>query len=174
MRSPWPPFHVGRGFAPEASTVTVASVQDPEMLGNRYGLTAESLMDAVADAMASHGLAVHFTFTATEWFWIVGHWHAEMLARQGWTRPRMQQYVRERAWRTRASLKRLGALRGEVVPGDETEQILAAPRSDDIFIVKAGGTAGSTARSSRSTSACRRRRSSCPRAGLRRGRRDAQ
>jgi len=34
-RSPWPPFHVTRGCEPEASTVTVASVQDPEMLGNR-------------------------------------------------------------------------------------------------------------------------------------------
>lgn len=141
-RSPWPPFHVTRGFEPEASTVTVASVQDPEMLGNRYGVTAESLMDATVDAMVSHGLAVHFTFTETQWFWIVGHWHAEMLARQGWTRPRMQQYVWERAWRTRAALKRLGALRGEIVPGDETERLLAAPRPEDIFIVKAGGDSG--------------------------------
>jgi len=94
-------------------------------------------MDATADAMASHGLAVHFTFTETQWFWIVGHWHAEMLARQGWTRPRMQQYVWERAWRTRAALKRLRALRGAIGPGDETERLLAAPRSEDIFIVKA-------------------------------------
>lgn len=141
-RSPWPPLHVTRGFAPEASTVTVASVQDPEMLGNRYGLTAESLMDATVDAMVSHGLAVHFTFTETQWFWIVGHWHAEMLARQGWTRPRIQEYVWERAWRPRAQLKRLGALRGEIVPSDETDRLRAAPRPEDILIVKAGGDSG--------------------------------
>jgi hypothetical protein len=141
-RSPWAPLHVRRGFGAEDSTVTVASVQDPEMLGNRYGQTAESLMDAVADAMATHGLAVHFTFTATEWFWIVGHWHAEMLARQGWTVPRMQQYVWERAWRTRADLKRLGALRGAVEPGDGTARVLAAPRPEDIFVAKAGGDSG--------------------------------
>ena len=141
-RSPWSPLHVTRGFRPEQSTVTVASIQDPEMLGNRYGQTAESLMDAVADAMASHGLAVHFTFTETQWVWVVGHWHAQMLSRQGWDRPRMQQYVGERAWRSRAQLKRLGALRGEVTPEDETARILAAPRPEDIFIVKAGGDSG--------------------------------
>lgn len=141
-RSPWPPFHVRRGFRADESTVTVASIQDAEMLGNRYGLTAESLMDATVDSIRSHGLAVHFTFMENQWFWIVGHWHAEMLARHGWTPERMRAYVFERAWRTRADLKRLGALRGAVVAADETERIFAAPSAEDIFIVKAGGDSG--------------------------------
>ena len=51
-RSPWEPFHVSRGFKAEESTVTVAAIQDPEILGNRYGTTGESVMDATADAMA--------------------------------------------------------------------------------------------------------------------------
>lgn len=139
-RSPWEPFHVSRGFALDESTVTVATIQDPEMLGNRYGQTAESLMDATADAMASHGLAVHFN--ETQWLWVVGHWHAEMLGRQGWDRPRMQQYVWERAWRTRAALKRLGAIRGDIEPEDETTRVSAAPKPEDILIVKAGGDSG--------------------------------
>lgn len=54
-RSPWSAFHTTRGFGIEDSAVTVASIQDPEMVGNRYGLTAESLMDSVADTMRSHG-----------------------------------------------------------------------------------------------------------------------
>ncbi len=139
-RSPWEPFHVTHGFVPEDSTVTVATIQDPEMLSNRYGQTAESLMDATADAMASHGLAAHFN--ETQWFWIVGHWHAEMLGRQGWDRPRMQQYVWERAWRPRATLKRLGAIRGDITLEDETTRVYAAPKPEDIFIVKAGGDSG--------------------------------
>jgi hypothetical protein len=141
-RSPWPPFHVRRGFAAAESTVTVASIQDPEMLGNRYGLTAESLMDATVDSMRTHGLGVHFTFMDNQWFWIVGHWHAEMLAREGWTPERMREYVFERAWRTRAEMKRLGALRGDIVTGDDMERIFATPGADDIFIVKAGGDSG--------------------------------
>ena len=57
--SPWEPFHVSRGFEADVSTVTVATIQDPEMLGNRYGTSAESVMDATADAMASHGLGIY-------------------------------------------------------------------------------------------------------------------
>ena len=141
-RSPWPPLHTTRGFAASDSTVTVASIQDPEMLGNRYGQTAESIMEATADAMATHGLGVHFTFMENAWLWVVGHWHAETLARQGWDRPRMQRYVWDRAWRSRADLKRLGMLRGEVLPGDDTARGPAAASPDDILIVKAGGDSG--------------------------------
>ena len=141
-RSPWPPLHVRRGFDAAVSTVTVASIQDPEMLGNRYGQTAESLLDSVADAVRSHGLAVHFTFMENAWLWIVGHWHAEMLARERLTIEAMQQYVWERAWRTRAEMKRLGALRGDPAPEDDTARVHAAPRPEDILIVKAGGDSG--------------------------------
>lgn len=139
--SPWPPFSVTRGFKANESTVTVATIQDPEILGNRYGLTSESVLDATADAMASHGLATYFN-RGVPWFWLVGHWHAEMLRREGWDRPRMQQYVWERAWRTRASMKKLGATIGEVTPEDERVQVYAAQSPEDIFIVKAGGDSG--------------------------------
>lgn len=139
-RSPWEPFHVSRGFAPQDSTVTVATIQDPEMLGNRYGQQAESLMDATVDAMTSHGLAIHFK--TTEWLWVMGHWHAEMFGRQGWNRQQIQDYVWERAWRSRAVYKQLGAIKGETVPADETERVYAAPKPEDILIVKAGGDSG--------------------------------
>ncbi len=141
-RSPWPPLHTTRGFAAGDSTVTMMSVQDPEMVGNRYGRTAESIMDAVADSIVTHGLGVHFTFMDNAWLWLVGHWHAETLARAGWDRPRMQRYVWERAWRSRADLKRLGMMRGEIEPGDHDARVLAAPSPDDILIAKAGGDSG--------------------------------
>lgn len=141
-RSPWPAFHTTRGFAAGDSTVTMASIQDPEMVGNRYGQTAESIMDAVADSIATHGLGVHFTFMPNAFLWIVGHWHAQTLAGQGWDRPRMQRYVWERAWRSPADLKRLGMMRGEIVPEDATARVAAASSPDDILIVKAGGESG--------------------------------
>ncbi len=138
--SPWEPFHVSRGFKADESTVTVATIQDPEMLGNRYGTAAESIMDATADAMASHGLGIYLN--DSPWFWVVGHWHAEMLGRQGWDRGRIQEYVWERAWRSRAQMKRLGAVNGAVTPEDESTRITAAARPEDILIVKAGGDSG--------------------------------
>ena len=139
--SPWTPFHVTRGFKPGDSAVTVASIQDPELIGNRYGTAGESVMDSIADAMASHGMATYFT-RGVQWFWIVGHWHAEYLGRQGWNRPGMQRYVQKEAWRSRAHLKRLGAIKGDLVPGDESERIFAAAIPEDIHIVKAGGNSG--------------------------------
>ena len=137
--SPWSPFHVSRGFKLEDSTVTVATIQDPEMVCNRYGLTAESVMDAVAEVIASHGMA---TF-GHQWIWIVGYWHAQMLWNQGWDRPAMRQYVWERAWRTQAHLKRIGAVIGEAVPEDETIRVYAAGSPEDIFIMAGGGDSGS-------------------------------
>jgi hypothetical protein len=141
-RSPWSPFHTTRGFSAHDSTVTMMSIQDPEMVGNRYGQTAESVMDAVADSIATHGLGVHFTFMENAWLWLVGHWHADMLARQGWDRPRMQRYVWERAWRSAADLKRLGMMRGEIAREDADARVRAAATPDDILIVKAGGDSG--------------------------------
>ena len=138
--SPWEPFHVSRGFDAKQSTVTVATIQDPEMLGNRYGVTAESLMDATADAMASHGLGIYLN--DAPWFWVVGHWHAEMLGRQGWDRRSIQEYVYEKAWRTRAQLKRLGAVNGAVEDGDEDIRVPAAPSPEGILILKGGGDSG--------------------------------
>ena len=138
-RSPWSPFHVSRGFKPGDSTVTVATIQDPEMVCNRYGLTAESVMDAVAEVIASHGMA---TF-GHQWIWIVGYWHAQMLSSQGWGRPAMQQYVWERAWRTQAHLKRIGAVIGEAAPEDDKIRVYAAGSPEDIFIMAGGGDSGS-------------------------------
>tara|TARA_B100000446_G_scaffold11517_1_gene10304 strand:+ start:358 stop:1269 length:912 start_codon:yes stop_codon:yes gene_type:complete len=137
--SPWSPFHVSQGFKPENSTVTVATIQDPEMVCNRYGLTAESVMDSVAEVIASHGMA---TF-GHQWIWIVGYWHAQMLWNQGWDRPAMRQYVWERAWRSQAHLKRIGAVIGEVAPEDETTRVYAAGSPEDIFIMAGGGDSGS-------------------------------
>ena len=139
--SPWEPYHVTQGYSSGDSTVTVAAIQDPEMFGNRYGTTGESLMDSIVEGMASHGLAIYFG-RGIKWFWIVGHWHAEMLDRLGWTRPLIQEYVQEKSYRTRAQLKGLGYIKGEVTKQDETDKVYAAGYPDDILIVKAGGNSG--------------------------------
>ena len=139
--SPWEPFHTSLGFEPDQSTVTVATIQDPSMHGNRYGTTGESLLDSIADGMASHGLGIYFG-RGIKWVWVVGHWHSELLGRQGWTRRDMQEYLYEKAWRSVGELKRLGMMNGEVGPGDDAERLLTVDSPDDILIVKAGGESG--------------------------------
>ena len=46
------------------STVTMMSIQDPEMVGNRYGQTAESVMDAVADSIVTWPSTAGLPFAA--------------------------------------------------------------------------------------------------------------
>ena len=139
--SPWEPFHTSLGFDPDQSTVTVATIQDPSMHGNRYGATGESLLDSIADGMASHGLGIYFG-RGIKWVWVVGHWHSELLGRQGWSRRDMQEYLYERAWRSVGELKRLGMVKGEVESGDDEERLLTVDGPDDILIFKAGGDSG--------------------------------
>ena len=140
--SPWEAFHVSKGFSPDDSTVTVASIQDPAMVSNRYSSgNGEGIMDSVADAMASHGLSTYFN-RGVQWFWIVGHWHSEYLSRFGWDKESMQRYVQKEAWRSKAQLKRLGAIRGDVMPEDENDPVFAAYKLEDIHIIKAGGNSG--------------------------------
>ena len=140
--SPWEAFHVSKGFSPDDSTVTVASIQDPAMVSNRYSSgNGEGIMDSVADSMASHGLSTYFT-RGVQWVWIVGHWHSEYLSRFGWDKESMQRYVQKEAWRSKAHLKRLGAIRGDVMPEDEDVPVFAAYKPEDIHIIKAGGNSG--------------------------------
>ena len=139
--SPWEPYHASAGYAPDQSTVTVATIQDPSMHGNRYGVTAESLLDSIADGMSSHGLGIYFG-RGIKWVWVVGHWHAELLGRLGWRRRDLQEYLCERAWRSVADLKRLGMMNGPLQPGDADHRRHTVADPDDILIIKAGGDSG--------------------------------
>ena len=139
--SPWEPLHVSLGFDADQSTVTVATIQDPSMHGNRYGRTGESLLDSIADGMASHGLGIYFG-REIKWFWVVGHWHSELLGRLGWSRRAMQEYLYERSWRSVGELKELGMMNGDVAPGDDDRKLMTVDSPDDILILKAGGDSG--------------------------------
>ena len=93
------------------------------------------------NGMASHGLGIYFG-RGIKWVWVVGHWHSELLGRQGWSRRNMQEYLYERAWRSVGELKRLGMVKGEVDDGDDEARLLTVDSPDDILIVKAGGDSG--------------------------------
>ena len=65
-----------------------------------------------------------------------------MLGRLDWDRRSIQEYVYEKAWRSRAQLKRLGAVNGAVEDGDEDIRVPAAPSPESILIFKGGGDSG--------------------------------
>jgi hypothetical protein len=135
--SPWEPLHVERGFPPGASTVTVFAAEGPHNALSHYGLTADAILVTIADTMACLG-----SFSAGQSFVVLAPEHVAILARDGWTKPRMKAALYAQARRTRAELKRGGKVPGAVEPGDETTWVHRGTGPDDIHILVAGGGPG--------------------------------
>jgi hypothetical protein len=135
--NPWTPLHVDRGLAREASAVTVYAAESPHNVLSHYGESAEAVVVAIADTMASLG-----SFSPGESFIVLAPEHVQILARDGWTKASIREALYARARRTRADLKRGGKLAGAVEPGDETAWVHRGHGPEDIHIVVAGGGAG--------------------------------
>ena len=84
--SPWEPLHVEKGFTRDASTVTVFAAESPHNALTHYGLTADAVIVTLADTMASLG-----SFSAGQSFVVLATEHVAILARDGWTKPRIKE-----------------------------------------------------------------------------------
>ena len=135
--NPWTPLHVDRGFSRDTSTVTVYAAEGPHNALSHYGLTADAILVTIADTMACLG-----SFSPGESFVVLAPEHVQILARDGWTKPRIREGLYARARRTRADLKRGGKLAGAVEPGDEAQWVHRGHGPEDVHIVVAGGGAG--------------------------------
>jgi hypothetical protein len=135
--NPWEPLHVTRGLPRETSAVTVFAAEGPHNVLSHYGETAESVIVALADTMASLG-----SFSPGESFVVLAPEHVAILARDGWTKPSIRDALYARARRTVADLKRGGKLAGVVAPADETTWVHRGRGPEDIHLVVAGGGAG--------------------------------
>ena len=135
--NPWPSLHVEHGFARETSTVTVFAAEAPHNVLTHYGETGDAILVTLGDTMASLG-----SFSGGQSFVVLAPEHVRILARDGWTKPRIKADLYARARRTRADLKRSGKLAGAIEPGDETAWVHRGDNPEDIHIVVAGGGAG--------------------------------
>ena len=135
--SPWEPFHVERGFARDASTVTVFAAEGPHNVLTHYGHDAEAILVTLGDAMAGLG-----SFSPGQSFLVLAPEHVRILARDGWTKARLREALYARARRTLADLKRAGKVPGPVAPDDESRFVHRGEGPEDILIVVGGGGAG--------------------------------
>jgi hypothetical protein len=138
---PWQPFHTTRGFAADASTVTVYASNSLYQVYNQLAATPEPLLLCFADVLGSLGSPNLKGFN--ESLVIVAGEHAEILRASGWSRRDVQQFLLEHTRLRVADVKRAARLPGEVSEADETSwrHVFEAP--EDILIVCAGGRAGS-------------------------------
>ena len=89
--SPWDPLHVERGFARQASTVTVVAAEAPQNINDHESLNAEGILQTMAGNMCMPGVNdIHHP--AAEPVVLICPEHAQALAAGGYSKAAVKQY----------------------------------------------------------------------------------
>lgn len=144
--SPWEPYSVARGFTPTDSTVTVFAAEAPHNINNHGSDDPYSLLYTVAHTMAT--LGTNNIYLGADCFLVFGQEHANILARDGWNRRHIQQYLFEHARRPIHELK-VGGMYGKdlhrnlwprwIDRSDMNAMVPVVRQPEDIQIMVAGG-----------------------------------
>ncbi|KGJ11028.1 hypothetical protein EQ718_25925 (plasmid) [Paracoccus versutus] len=135
--SPWVPLHVERGFEPEDSTVTVVGVQD---IGNMFVCfqQAESILRTLASGMVSFA-ANNMLLGEGNPILFLNPGHADLLAKQGYDKPRIREELFRRATFPASELpQEVSAVEQNsrnIIDGRN----MVTARAEDILIAVAGG-----------------------------------
>jgi hypothetical protein len=137
--SPWTPLHVERGFRAEQSAVTIVASDGPRQFYNQLSNTAEGVLTTLADDMRISGQVMG----QSTYVLVLAGEHMQTIAKDGWDKKRIRQFVFDQTKNSHAHLKRTGRMSGAIKPGDETLMRPLVETPDDIMVVAAGGRAGS-------------------------------
>jgi hypothetical protein len=145
--SPWPEFHTTKGFAADASAVTLLGVDGPHTVNDHESTTAARNLDLVADVMGSLGSNNWYASDRqSDIVVVLGPEHAALAGDAGWTRADVQRYLYHRSMRPAADLARGGQwelrtwspwLRAYAENEGVRVPIVESP--DDIMVLVAGG-----------------------------------
>jgi hypothetical protein len=139
-RSPWEPFHVERGMAPEQSAVTVLAADAPLSVSDHRSRGPEELADVLAQA-AGATWSPYWWPMDDETLIVLCPEHADTFAAHGWSKGRVRRAIFDAACRPASSLRR----------GETTEHVHAAADDEPvhkwtdparILLLVAGGEAG--------------------------------
>jgi hypothetical protein len=132
--SPWEPLHVERGFPAGASVVTTHFARSNLHVENRISSRPEEILLTIADSM-SYGGGWQAGRGSTV---VMGPEHAQLLARNGWSKRQAREFLWEHWGRRRGDLRRLGLYH---LMGDGTDPLSgtgANPDGDDDEFVRFG------------------------------------
>ncbi len=96
-QNPWEPLHVERGFKPEDSTVSVCSIEAPHDINAQDAQSAEDVCRIVASSIMSPGSSNFRFVTGSDMLIVFGPEHASFIARDGWTKDDIRNYLFEHA-----------------------------------------------------------------------------
>jgi len=142
--SPWEPFHVEHGFPADTSTVTTQMIRSDLSIEHRSTQVAEEILATIADSMSYAGGILQVTEKRLNHSCIVvmGPEHAQLIARQGWSKQDVRQYLWEHFGKTKAELRRFGKLHRdfEQEPGEAFIHSGVGP--EPIWVIVAGANNG--------------------------------
>jgi hypothetical protein len=145
--SPWAPYHVEKGFAPEDSTVFLIAAEPPHSVTNHVANDPEGILDSICSAMSTiaHNNAVSSGHCTV----VIGPEHARTIAAKGWTRHDVRSYLWMNAWNRFDALSfghRYGKVYNRNLPKhykrEPDSRIPVVPSPEHIHLFVIGGEAG--------------------------------
>jgi hypothetical protein len=138
--SPWEPLHVERGFARSTSTVTVQMVRSDLYVEHRSTQVPEEILLTIADSMSYAGMITQITEERILHGAVVvmGPEHAQIIAKQGWSKQDVKRFLWENFGKTKAELRRFGKVANELQRYSNDEFIRTAASPDSILLVVSG------------------------------------
>ena len=138
--NPWEPLHVEAGFSPDVSTVTVFGCEGPHNIQDHFSNTALGVLLTIAGAMAQAGSN---NLLSRGWPLLsLGPEHAATIAREGYTKQHVKEFLFEHA---RFPFARLGKeyQRQQVEHWDVKDSpdtmVPIVYRPEDISVIVVGG-----------------------------------
>src|SRR5215216_2385334 len=142
--SPWEPFHVESGFDASTSTITTGMIRGDLSIEHRSTQVAEEILATIADSMAYAGGIVQVTESRMQHSCTVvfGPEHAQLIAKAGWSKADVKQYLWEHFGKTKAELRRFGKLHRDFEAEPEDAFIHSASGPESIWVIVAGANNG--------------------------------
>lgn len=93
--SPWLSLHVERGYQKQDSTVTLMAMESPHNVNDHRSHNGEDLLNTICHTISSAGS--NNSHVPGELLVIMGPEHANMLAKEGWSKRDVKQYIHEQS-----------------------------------------------------------------------------
>jgi hypothetical protein len=149
--SPWAPYHVEHGYAPEDSTVLVIGAEAPHSITNHISDDPQGILDSIASAMST--IAHNNAVLGGSCTVVIGQEHARTIASFGWTRDDVRRYLwlnGTNDWNDVSYGNRYAPPGGRTYnrnlpkwyPREAGRQVPIVFTPDDIHLFVAGGAAG--------------------------------
>jgi len=146
-QSPFSPYHVEHGYNAEDSTVFVIAAEAPHSVTDHVSTDPEGILDAMCSAMST--IASNNAVLSGHCAVVLGLEHAETVAKRGWTRHDVRNYLwmhHGNCFNDLARGHRYGKVYNRNLPKwykrDPDSRIPIVPSPDNIHLFVMGGEAG--------------------------------